>query len=123
MRFKIDENLHPEVAEMLNDNGHDAVTVWGEGLGGSEDSRLAETCRREQRGLTTLDSGFGDIRRYPPSSFPGMIVLRLTHQSRRAVRSALEKLLLLLRHEALAGKLWIVEERRVRVRRGSSEEP
>jgi|SRR5579864_6022049 len=106
---------------MLKEKGHDATTVWDEGLGGSGDLPLAETCRREQRALLTLDSGFGDIRRYPPSSFPGIIVLRLARQSRRAVRSTLEKLLLLLRQEALAGKLWIVEERQVRIRGASGE--
>jgi hypothetical protein len=28
MRFKTDEDLHPELAVFLRENGHDALTVW-----------------------------------------------------------------------------------------------
>ena len=34
MLFKIDENLHPDVASVLREHGHDAVTVWDQGLRG-----------------------------------------------------------------------------------------
>jgi len=45
MKFKVDENLPVEVAEVLRDAGHDAVTVVEEGLGGREDKAI----RRLQR--------------------------------------------------------------------------
>ncbi len=32
MQFKTDENIHPEVAELLRQSGHDAVTVWDQDL-------------------------------------------------------------------------------------------
>ena len=34
MKFKIDENLPREVAALLRDAGHDAMTVVDQGLGG-----------------------------------------------------------------------------------------
>ena len=116
MRFKTDENLHPDVTKFLRDQGHDAVTVWDQGLRGKSDSGIAEACRSENRALLTLDTGFADIRSYPPREFPGLIVFRLKWQSRKHLLRVLPQVLGLLNTEPLAGQLWVVDERRVRVR-------
>ena len=123
MRFKTDEDLDPEVAEFLQDQGHDAVTVWDEGLQGSHDARIVETCRNESRALLTLDAGFGDLRAYPPQDYSGIIVLRLENQSRKHVLSVLPKIIDLLRTEAVEKRLWIVEENTVRMRGGEYDPP
>ncbi len=70
MRFKLDENLHPDAVLLLRREGHDALSVWDEGLRGAKDPRLAEVCRAERRALLTFDLGFGDIRQrgYPLQS-------------------------------------------------------
>ena len=34
MKFKVDENLPIEVVRLLEDNGHDALTILGQNLGG-----------------------------------------------------------------------------------------
>lgn len=44
MRFKIDENLHGDVAEVLQGRGYDAETVYGEGLQGKDDLSVAARC-------------------------------------------------------------------------------
>ena len=75
MKFKVDENLPSELAELLNQAGHDAVTVNDEGLGGVDDEVLVPVCKREERALLTFDLGLADIRSYPPSQYPGLIVL------------------------------------------------
>ncbi|MGO8689668.1 MAG: DUF5615 family PIN-like protein [Thermoguttaceae bacterium] len=41
MRFKTDENLHEDVAESLRRHGHDAVSVFEEGLRGHADPDIA----------------------------------------------------------------------------------
>ena len=117
MRFKVDENLPLEVAERLRASGHDAQTVLEQELGGSDDSRLVALCQREGRALVTLDMDFADIRAYPPADLPGLIVLRLGRQDKMTVLSVLAQLIEVLRSESLTGKLWIVEENRVRIRR------
>ncbi len=116
MKGKTDENLHPEVAECLRQSGHDAVTVWDQGLQGSADDVLAHVCRKEGRALFTLDADFADIRRYPPHEYAGLIVLRLGSQSRRHVLSVVQRILPLLETLPLEGQLWIVDETGVRVR-------
>jgi predicted nuclease of predicted toxin-antitoxin system len=76
MRFKTDENLPVEIAALLRQQGHDAVTVGDEGLAGVADVAVAVVCQAEKRVIVTLDLDFSDIRRYPPENYAGIIVLR-----------------------------------------------
>jgi predicted nuclease of predicted toxin-antitoxin system len=69
MKFKVDENLPIEVAELLRQTGYDATTVLEQDLGGSADTHLASLCQEERRIFVTLDTDFGDIRAYPPKQF------------------------------------------------------
>lgn len=121
MKFKTDENLHPEVAQWLRGAGHEAVTVWDQSLQGIEDERLAAVCRGEGRALLTLDSDFADIRRYRPHQHAGIIVLRLGFQCRRHVLSVVQRVEPLLGTLPLQGRLWIADETSVRVREGECD--
>ena len=120
MKFKTDENVHPDLAAQLRAGGHDAVTIWDESIRGCTDTRLADVCRSETRALITFDKGFADIRTYPPENYAGLIVLRLDRQSRLHVLAAWSHVATLLSRERLAGRLWIVDEDGVRVRAGDS---
>ena len=116
MRFKLDENLPVELAVVLRQSGHDAVTVLDQGLGGARDSELAFLCTEEGRILVTFDTDFSDIRTYPPKASAGIIVLRLENQARAHVLETVRYLLDALSDSLAQGELWIVEEARVRVR-------
>jgi hypothetical protein len=70
MKFKVDENLPIELADLLCEAGHDAVTVHDEKLGGADDDDIAPVCQREARAFLTFDLGFSDIRSYPPFELP-----------------------------------------------------
>jgi predicted nuclease of predicted toxin-antitoxin system len=67
VKFKIDENLPVETADLLRAAGHEADTVQEEGLEGAEDEALSERIRLEDRAIITLDLDFSDIRAYPPA--------------------------------------------------------
>ncbi len=116
MRIQLDENLHPDVAELLNGDGHDALTVWDQNLRGSSDSAIASVIQHENRALITLDLDFSDIRTYPPSQFCGMIVLPVGSHSRKHVIEVVTRLLPMLRTQDPKGQLWIVDEQNVRIR-------
>ncbi len=118
MLFKIDENLHEEVAELLRQHGHDAVSVFGQHLQGHPDDDVAAVCRREGRVIVTLDLDFSNILTYPPEDYAGIIVLRLHDPSRPPVVAAMRRLLPLLPTEPLAGHLWIVDDAGMRIRPG-----
>ena len=93
MKFKIDENLPFEVVKLLEDNGHDAMSVLEQNLSGAPDTCVAEVCQKEKRALVTLDMDFSDIRTYSPDEFFGLIVLRLKRQDKPHVLSAVAQFL------------------------------
>jgi len=110
MRFKVDENLPIDAAELLRANGLDAMTIFDQQMVGEPDPKVASVCRVEERALVTLDLDFSDIRTYPSAAYPGIIILRPRTQSKPDVLALLDKLLpLLIGGEPLAGNLWIVQ--------------
>ena len=122
MRFKVDENLHDDIADALRDEGYDAQTVYDQGLRGYGDRDIVEACQREQRIVVALDLDFADIREYPPEKFPGLNVLRVVNQSRAHVLRVLSQVFVLLESQPLVGRLWIVSEGGVRIRPGNPAE-
>jgi predicted nuclease of predicted toxin-antitoxin system len=123
MKFKLDENLHPENGDLLQERGHDVATVYDQGLRGHEDPEIAEACRQEGRILLSFDLDFSNITMFPPENYAGLIVLRLRAKGRKAVRKVLGQVLSHLDVEPVAGRLWIVDERRIRVHRLGPDEP
>jgi predicted nuclease of predicted toxin-antitoxin system len=116
VRFKVDQNLPVEIADALRFVGHDAETVYEENLAGTPDPHLATVIQREARGLVTLDLGFGDIRTYPPSEYLGLIVTRPSTQDTPHVLHVFESVVRHLAVESVVGRLWIVEDHRIRMR-------
>jgi predicted nuclease of predicted toxin-antitoxin system len=116
LKFKIDENLPVESALVLRTVGHDAVTLGEEGIQGRPDDSVAELCGREGRVLVTLDLDFSDIRSYPPREHSGIVVFRLGRQDRDHVLATLRRLLPAFEAESPRGRLWVVDEHRIRVR-------
>ncbi|MDQ3931836.1 MAG: hypothetical protein M3252_03230 [Actinomycetota bacterium] len=45
---------------------------------------VLDAATRDDRLLLTLDRGLGDIRKHPPGTHAGVLVLRLDHQSPRS---------------------------------------
>ena len=116
MKFKIDENLPVEVAELLQIAGYEATTVDQEALSGQPDGRIAEVCLAEGRVLVTLDLDFSDVRVYPPDRYPGFMVLRVLRQDKPHVLDVFSQAIALLQTETVEQRLWIIEETRVRIR-------
>jgi len=116
MKFKVDENLPVEVAALLRQAGFDASTVLEQTLGGEADSTIAAICRIERRIIVTLDVDFADIRTYPPAHYAGILVLRIKQQDKPFLLKLFPRILHQLRQESIVGKLWIVDEQRIRVR-------
>ena len=116
MKFKLDENLPLSAAKIFNQAGHDAVSVNDQELSGATDETVAQICREEERILVTLDLDFADIRVYPPDKYSGLVVLRLQRQDAHAVMAVCQRLLPIFEQELIEGRLWIVDERRLRIR-------
>ena len=108
MKFKLDENIPPQAVDVFTANDLDAESVRDEGLTGCSDDHLISVCTDESRILVTLDLDFSDIRRYPPPSLNGIVIIRTEKQSRNHIISIIERI--------MNGKLMIVEDNRIRIR-------
>jgi predicted nuclease of predicted toxin-antitoxin system len=73
MRFLIDENLPPEIAQMIVHGKHEAFEIAGSGLHGSSDDSLWELAANDNMILVSRDTDFP----LPTSPAPrGVILLR-----------------------------------------------
>ena len=101
MKFKLDENLPVDAANMLNQHGFEAHTVYDEKVAGCSDDHLIDLCTSEQRILLTLDMDFSDIRKYPPNHYWGIIVIRSYRQSKDAIIKLINKIIPALKPKKL----------------------
>lgn len=118
MKIKLDENLPHDLKSLLRSFGHDVTNVPEEGLSGAADPTVLLTATTEERLLMSFDTDFADIRHYPVGSHNGIVVFRLADQRWKALEGPVRKLLTSMRLEDLAGGLAIVQEFRIRYRRG-----
>ena len=116
MKFKIDENLPDECAEVLRAAGFDADTVGDEGLTGSTDADVYEAAQGEGRVLITLDLDFSNVQLYAPGSHKGIVILRSRAQDKLTLVALLRRILPVLTIHAPFGELWIVDHQRIRFR-------
>lgn len=116
MLFKLDENMPPSASELLRGLGHDVTTVYDQGLQSCIDPEVLAACQAEERILLSLDLDFSNILVYPPERYTGLIVLRLRTPGPKAVLSLLRRVSPHFNSIPISGRLWIVDERRIRVR-------
>lgn len=118
LAVKLDEDLGPLVGTPLEAAGHNVSTVFAQGWSGLKDPELWPKVCAEGWYLVTADTGFGDIRVYPPGTHPGIMVLRAERESIVAYRALVERALARYDLTHLIGALTVVSPRGVRVRRG-----
>lgn len=116
LSFKIDENLPIELVAMLTAAGHDALSVYDQKMEGEPDEVVSRVCQAESRAVVTLDIGFANVHSYPPGQYSGIVVLRVRSQDKANIISTFHKALPLFESEPLIGKLWVVDETKVRIR-------
>lgn len=117
MRIKLDENLPGRISLILQAAGHDVDTVADEGLVGADDRTLSHTATSAGRLVLTMDRGFGDIRRYPPGTHAGIVVLRVDDQAAPAVARAVHDLLRAVVIDELTGCIAVFQRGELRIRR------
>jgi predicted nuclease of predicted toxin-antitoxin system len=119
MRFLLDQNLRVQTKEFLRNLGHDVVDTRDLGLARATDREIAEVAARENRIIITYNSDFGDIREFPPGSYPGIIRLRTYPQTEEVLHPRLKELLESVSAKQLKGALAILNNVKVRIRRES----
>lgn len=117
LKIKVDEDLPKAVAESLRRVILDTLTVVDEGLSGILDPNLWDTAQREGRFLITGDKAFANIRKYPPGTHHGLLLLRPNENGILQMRKLIEDVLKLSNLENLAGCIAVASPGRLKVRR------
>jgi|FaiFalDrversion3_1042247.scaffolds.fasta_scaffold22998_2 predicted nuclease of predicted toxin-antitoxin system len=118
LKILADECTFDITVEFLRRHGYPVITVKELGLAGAKDHVVFAKAQELGAVLLTRDQEFGDIRRFPPSSHLGVIVLKMKYQEAASVHSALHKLLQTVPENQLSGTLFVVDKNKWRKRRG-----
>jgi predicted nuclease of predicted toxin-antitoxin system len=117
MKFLIDNALSPLVAELLREQGHDAIHVRDYGLQTAEDLTIFLRSAEENRILVSADTDFGTLLALRQETKPSVIIFRRTSERRPQKQVSL----LLSNLPAFEGALQegaviILEQTRIRIR-------
>ena len=118
MQIKVDEDLPRIATLLLQDRGYEAIDVVAQDMGGWKDPDLWQAVQAEQRFLITADKGFADIRRYPPGTHAGVLLLRPDEDGISAIVELLERVLTNFDLNRLTGTVTVATPRGIRIRRG-----
>ena len=112
---KLDENVPDSVGAILREAGHDVAFARDEHLAGTPDERLLTVAAGEGRVLVSCDRGFTNVIQHPPGGTAGIVVIRLGEQTLPRVRKVAATLAGLLTTERVEGRLWVLDESRLRI--------
>ena len=116
-KLKLDENLSVLLRGTLSRMGYDVRTAREEDLVGRPDIEIAAAAHKEDRVLLTLDLEFGDLRKHPPGTHPGIVLFRPRSLGPLTVNRFIEAFLKSADLEDFPGSIIIVDPSKVRVRR------
>lgn len=76
MRFVVDANLSPRVADLLTEAGHDAVAVRHLGLQDALDDEILDLALNDDRIIISHDTDFGTLLAVRRQTKPSFILVR-----------------------------------------------
>lgn len=117
MKFLIDNALSPLVAELLREQGHDAIHVRDYGLQTAEDLAIFLRSAEENRILVSADTDFGTLLALRQETRPSVIIFRRTSERRPKKQvTLLLSNLPALEVDLQEGAVIILEQTRIRIR-------
>ncbi len=121
-RFFLNHNLSPETTEFFRKElDFDATDTREQKLEAASDSEIAAYAAREGRIVVTFDADFGDIRDFPPGSYPGVVRLKIPIQTIEVLHPILRDFFGKISPDDLAGALVTLEPGFYRIRRSAPE--
>jgi predicted nuclease of predicted toxin-antitoxin system len=121
VRFLLDMNLPPALADELRAQGHDAVHATVAGFGELSDQEIFRRAAEDRRTVITFDLDFGDIAALGNDPATSVILLRLKLTRPSYLRDRLRIAIAQSGAALSAGAIVVVEDTRIRVRRTGSE--
>lgn len=118
MKFLIDNNLSPLLAENLKAAGHDAVHVRDLGLQAATDEVVLEHARSQDQVLVSADTDFGALLARSGARSPSVLLIRRLAGRRAAEQSAIIQANLPdVTGDLEAGAVVVLGEEWIRIRR------
>lgn len=110
MKILCDENLPVSLAAELRSVGLDAVDIRERGLAGANDDQVLAYAQAEDRIIVTLDvRRFGNLIATPPSTTPGLVVVRMPSAGIRAMNDRIVRFLTGTEEDRISHALTILE--------------
>jgi predicted nuclease of predicted toxin-antitoxin system len=116
LHVKLDEQLSHQLVEIFNRTDYEVSTVLDQELSGCADSKLWPVVQEQEALLITADKEFADIRKYPPGSHNGVVLLRPKYESLPAFQFLIEEIVLEHDLAKLVGITAVVNEKELRIR-------
>ncbi len=117
MRFLLDMNLPPAMAEWMRFEGHDAVHVRDLGQAQYPDYKIFAHAAADRRIVVTFDLDFGETAAFARGAGIGVVLLRLRLVRQSYLRDRLRAALVEAAEALQAGAIVLVEDARIRIRR------
>ena len=118
MKFLIEDNLSPLLAEGLKAAGHDAVHLRDLGMQAAPDPAVLQRAQVDERVLASADTDFGGLLSRSRATGPSVLLIRRLAGRRAAEQSAiilanLEQ----IAEDLTAGAVVVIGEDWIRIRR------
>lgn len=117
MKFLLDENQSPLIADLLAEAGHDTVHVRDINLRTSSDEKVLVAARNSGRVVISGDTDFGELLAASNADGPSVVLLR--RQQQRRAREIAALILVNLEHIAAdleSGAVVVLDDERIRIR-------
>ncbi|MFQ5880988.1 MAG: DUF5615 family PIN-like protein [Candidatus Methylomirabilales bacterium] len=116
MRILTDQDVYQITVGFLQSLGHDVLRAKDAGLGSASDVALLEYADREGRVLVTRDKGYGGITFLERQEHGGILLLRVTPATIRAVHEELRRFFVEHQTIEMQSKFVVIEPGRHRIR-------
>lgn len=118
MKFLIDNNLSPLLAEGLKAAGHDAVHLRDLGMQAAPDPAVLQRAQVEERVLVSADTDFGGLLSRSHATGPSVLLIRRLAGRRAAEQSAIILANLdQVAEDLIAGSVVVIGDDWIRIRR------
>jgi predicted nuclease of predicted toxin-antitoxin system len=118
MRFLLDNNLAPRLAELLRAAGHDVVHVRDIGLGSATDTVVIDEAHAQGRVLISADTNFGTLLARTHATTPSFLLIRRASGRRASDQAAIIlSNLNVVQADLDAGAIVVLGEATLRIRR------
>lgn len=117
MKFLLNENMPPSLAEILHASAHDAVHVRDVNLKGQDDEKIFNYAGEKDLIIITHDLDYSRIHAYSGKSKPSVILFRIEPLTLQRMADILQSHLQVLEAELMQGAFVVIEEGQIRIRK------